>query len=153
MRRSMFETLMGAVVLAVAAIFLGFAYSSAGFRDNAGYPLSASFGRIGSVKIGSDVRVSGIDVGTVTALGLDPETYLATVSMTIDETYRFPDDTTAVIATEGMLGGNYVELVPGASPDMIASGGSIEFTQNSVDIVDLLGRFMFSADKAGERPQ
>lgn len=145
MRRNMIETLMGAVVLAVAGLFLVFAYSSADLRASTGYEVTASFNKLGGVKVGSDVRVSGITVGTVTEMALDPQTFRATVTMTIDDAYRFPEDTTAAIGSEGLLGGNFVELVPGGLPDLIEAGGSIEFTQDAVDIVQLLGKFIFSA--------
>lgn len=149
MHRNMIETLMGAVVLAVAAMFLVLAYSAANLRASTGYEITASFNKIGGVKVGSDVRVSGISVGSVTGLGLDPVTFRAVVTMTLDEAYTFTDDTTAAIASEGLLGGNFIDLVPGGSPDMIEPGGNIEYTQDSVDIVQLLGRFIFSVEKSG----
>ncbi len=149
MQRGMIETLMGAVVLGVAALFLVFAYSAANLRASTGYEVTARFNKIGGVKIGSDVRVSGISVGTVTELALDPQSFKAVVTMTLDDSYTFTDDTTASIASEGLLGGNYIELVPGGSPMAIEPGGTIEYTQDSVDIVQLLGRFIFSAEKAG----
>jgi phospholipid/cholesterol/gamma-HCH transport system substrate-binding protein len=71
MQRNMIETLMGAVVLVVAAIFLALAYSAANLRVSSGYEIKAPFNKIGGVKIGSDVRVSGINVGSVTDLSLD----------------------------------------------------------------------------------
>ena len=145
MRRNVIETLMGAVVLAVAGLFLTFAYSSATLRAGTGYEIIADFNKLGGVKVGSDVRISGIAVGTVTKLSLNPQTFRATVTMTIDDAYRFPEDTTAAIGTEGLLGGNFVDLVPGGLPDLIEDGGSIEFTQDAVDIVQLLGKFIFSA--------
>jgi phospholipid/cholesterol/gamma-HCH transport system substrate-binding protein len=149
MKRNMVETLMGAVVLVVAGMFLFLAYSVANLSASTGYDVTARFNRIGGVKVGSDVRVSGISVGSVTDMALDPSTFQAVVTMTLGEEYSFTDDTTAAIASEGLLGGNYIELVPGGSPDIIEPGGSIEYTQDSVDIVQLLGRFIFSAEKAG----
>lgn len=148
MQRSMIETLMGAVVLGVAAMFLVFAYSAANLRASTGYEITASFNKIGGVKIGSDVRVSGISVGSVTGLSLDPTSFKAVVTMTVDDGYTFTDDTSAAIASEGLLGGNYIELVPGGSPDVIEPGGRVEYTQDSVDIVQLLGRFIFSVEKS-----
>jgi phospholipid/cholesterol/gamma-HCH transport system substrate-binding protein len=148
MQRSMIETLMGAVVLGVASMFLVFAYSAANLRASTGYEITASFNKIGGVKIGSDVRVSGISVGSVTSLSLDPGTFKAIVTMTLDDSYSFTEDTTASIASEGLLGGNYIELVPGGSPEVLEPGGRIEYTQDSVDIVQLLGRFIFSVEKS-----
>ncbi|MDA0340144.1 MAG: outer membrane lipid asymmetry maintenance protein MlaD [Proteobacteria bacterium] len=150
MQRNMIETLMGAVVLVAAAMFLVLAYSAANLRASTGYEIKAPFNKIGGVKIGSDVRVSGINVGSVTDLTLDPQTFRAIVTLTLDDAYQFTEDTTASIASEGLLGGNYIELVPGGSPEMIRPGESIEYTQDSVDIVQLLGRFIFSVEKAGD---
>lgn len=149
MRGNMIETLIGAIVLAAAAIFLLFAYSAANLRGGVGYDLTASFNKIGGIKIGSDVRVSGVSVGTVTDLVLDPATFKAEVTITIGEEFSFSDDTTAAVASEGLLGGNYLDLVPGGSPNLLVAGDNIEFTQDSVDIVQLLGRFIFSVEKNG----
>ena len=148
MHRNMIETLMGAVVLAVAAMFLVLAYGAANLGASTGYEITANFNRIGGVKVGSDVRVSGISVGTVTGLALDSASFRAVVTLNVDDSYSFTEDTTAAIASEGLLGGNYIELVPGGSPDMIEPGGNIEFTQDSEDIVQLLGRFIFSVEQA-----
>ncbi len=149
MRRNTIETLMGAVVLAAAALFLAFAYNSADLRAGAGYEVSASFNRVGGVKAGTDVRVGGVSVGTVTGLSLDAETWRSVVAMRIDEAYALPDDTSAAIASESLLGGSYIELAPGGSPDTIEPGGAIEYTQDSVDIVQLLGKFIFAVQDAG----
>jgi phospholipid/cholesterol/gamma-HCH transport system substrate-binding protein len=153
MQRNIIETLMGAVVLVVAAMFIVLAYSVASLRASSGYEITAYFNKIGGVKVGSDIRVSGISIGSVTALELDPASFRAVVTMTVDEGYIFTVDSTAAIASEGLLGGNYIELVPGGSPDTIEPGGNIEYTQDSVDIVQLLGRFIFSVEKAGGEPK
>ncbi len=150
MRHNMIETLIGAVVLAVAVIFLAFAYSSAGFRSAAGYEVTAAFNTVGGIKVGSDVRISGIPVGTVTGLALDPDTFNAMVSMTIDKTYQLPEDSSATVSVEGLLGGNFIELVPGGSPGMIEPGGRIEYTEDSVDIMRMLGSFIFSSADRSE---
>ena len=153
MQRNVIETLMGAVVLIVAAMFIVLAYSVASLRAGTGYEITAYFNKIGGVKVGSDIRVSGISIGSVTALELDPASFRAVVTMTVDEDYIFTVDSTAAIASEGLLGGNYIELAPGGSPDMIEPGGNIEYTQDSVDIIQLLGRFIFSVEKAGSEPR
>lgn len=136
---------MGAVVLGAAALFLFYAYSASGVGKGAGYELAARFNTVGGLKIGSDVRMSGIKVGTVSNQSLDPETYLAMVTLSIDSKVKVPADTTAAIANEGLLGGNFVDLVPGGATETLAPGARIEFTQDAVDFVQLLGRFMFSS--------
>ncbi|GAB4183932.1 MAG: outer membrane lipid asymmetry maintenance protein MlaD [Thalassobaculales bacterium] len=144
MRHNVIETVIGAVVILIAVIFLGFAYQSAGLRTVSGYTLIANFDRADGLKIGTDVKVSGIKVGVVTAQALDPETFQARVTMMVDGAVKLPDDTAAKVASEGLLGGVYVSLIPGGSDKDLAPGGTIRFTQGPVDLADLIGRFIFS---------
>ncbi|MBT5265426.1 MAG: outer membrane lipid asymmetry maintenance protein MlaD [Rhodospirillaceae bacterium] len=150
MRRNMIETMMGAVVVLVAVSFLGFAYSSANIRTTGGYEISANFNKVSGLSVGTDVRMSGIKIGTVVSQTLDKETFLARVTMNIDSDVKLPGDTVASIASEGLLGGTYLELVPGGMPDTLEPGGEIEYTQDPVDIVQLLGKFIFSAKTAAD---
>src|SRR5260221_6682284 len=114
MQRSAFETLVGALVLAVAAVFVWFALGATGVATNrGGYELSAQFDRIDGITVGSDVRVSGIKVGSVTALNLDTKTYLADVRVRLPATLALPDDSIAQITADGLLGARYVNLQPG----------------------------------------
>jgi len=157
MRRNVIETVMGAVVLVAAGMFLYFAYSGSRVRTVGGYELIARFERVDGIAAGSDVRISGIKVGTVTDNSLDPKTYLAVVKMSIRPTIQLPTDTAAEIATEGLLGGRYLSLVPGADDEMMKPGSVIKFTQSPVDIATLLGKFVFSAadsaSKKSEQPK
>lgn len=154
MKKNQVETVMGAVVLAIAAIFLVFAYSTADIRSVQGYPIVMRFDRIDGLRLGSDVRMSGIKIGSVTAQNLDPKTYLAVVVASIDPSVKLPDDSSAAISSDGLLGEKYLALVPGASDKMLPPGGEVEHTQGSVDLIGLVGRLMFSQtggqDKAGQ---
>lgn len=145
MHRNMIEAVLGAVVLAAAAMFLWFAYSMAGIKTDGGYNVSARFDKVGGLKAGSDVRLSGIKIGTVSSLELDPKTYQANVTLTLRRDLQLPTDTVAEISSEGLLGGNYLSLVPGSEETMIAADGMIKYTQSPVDLVQLLGRFIFSS--------
>ena len=149
MRRNLIETGMGMVVLVVAGVFLVLAYNSTNFSKDTGYLISAEFNKIGSIKVGSDVRVSGVPVGRVVELFLDPKSFMAQITIDIDAKYRFPLDTVAVIESEGLLGGHFVALIPGGGEEGLVSGDVLEFTQDAVDISQMLGKFMFSsgADK------
>jgi phospholipid/cholesterol/gamma-HCH transport system substrate-binding protein len=149
MRRNLIETGMGMVVLVVAGVFLVLAYNATNFNKDTGYLISAEFNRIGSIKVGSDVRVSGVPVGRVVKLFLDPKSFMAQITIDIDAKYSFPLDTVAVIESEGLLGGNFVALIPGGDEEGLVSGDVLEFTQDAVDISQMLGKFMFSsgADK------
>ena len=151
MSGNLVETLIGAVVLVVAALFLTFAYSHTDAGAVSGYPLVAKFNRVDGLTVGSDVKMSGIKIGTVTSQALDPKTYQAVVHMNIASQYEIPDDSTARVATESLLGGNYLELQPGGSPDMLVSGDQIEYTQGSVDLMGLLGQAIFSTGSSGSK--
>ncbi len=151
MQRNVIETLVGGLVLLIAIGFGYFAYSvtSVGGRD--GYTLSARFDRVDGLSVGSDVRVSGVKVGVVTDLRLDPKTYLATLTFEIGNGVKVPADSVAQIASEGLLGGNFLNIVPGSADETLPSGGTIRFTQAPVNFMDMLGRFIFStAEQQGK---
>ncbi len=141
---------MGAVVLIVAAVFLVFAYNTSQVRAVSGYSLNADFQRIDGINAGSDVRVSGIKIGSIVSETLDPKTYLANVTMSIDPQIKLPDDTVAEIISAGLLGDKYVSLVPGGSDKMIPPGGTIKYTQASVSLENLIGQSIFSPP--GKKP-
>lgn len=149
MNRNIIETVMGAVVLLVAAGFVAFAFSSSGMQTGGGYAVNASFDDATGISPGADVRMSGVKVGTVTSQSLDPKTFSANVTLSIDESIELPMDTSARIVPEGLLGGNYVELQPGGSMENIQPGGSIDYTQGAINVIDLLGRFIFGGTDGG----
>ena len=151
MHRSVVETIIGAVVLAVAGLFLYFTYST-GYQKVDGYDVMAKFNRVDGLSLGSDVRLSGITVGRVVATQLDPATYLAVIHLRIDRKVKLPMDTAAKITSDGLLGTNYVALEPGGDEKMIADGGQITATQDPVNIVDLVGRFIFGGPGSGKTP-
>jgi phospholipid/cholesterol/gamma-HCH transport system substrate-binding protein len=151
MHRSVVETIIGAVVLAVAGLFLYFTYST-GYQKVDGYDVMAKFNRVDGLSLGSDVRLSGITVGRVVATQLDPATYLAIIHLHIDRKVKLPVDTAAKITSDGLLGSNYVALEPGGDNKMIADGGQITATQDPVNIVDLVGRFIFGGTGSGKPP-
>ncbi|MDR6770202.1 outer membrane lipid asymmetry maintenance protein MlaD [Azospirillum sp. BE72] len=144
MRRNVIETVLGGVVLAVAAVFLAFAYKSADLRKVQGYDITANFTSITGLQGGADVRISGVKVGTVTGLSLDPTSYQAVVHLSVDNSVKLPKDTAAVIASESLLGGKFLSLEPGGDPDMIKPNGKIEFTQSTPGLEQLLGQVIFS---------
>lgn len=143
MHRNVIETIMGGVVLIIAVTFLIFAYTSSNTGSVSGYLVTAKFNSVNGLGRGSDVRLSGIKVGSVVDTALDPQDYTAVVSLSITDAVKLPTDTSARILSDGLLGGNYLELQPGADEETIAAGGQIPVTQDPVNIVDLLGRFVF----------
>ncbi len=144
--RSLAEVAAGAIVLAVAAIFLGYAvlHSGHGAVTAEGMLLRASFDRIDGLANGADVRIAGVKVGTVTDSRINPESFAAELTIKVDRSLKLPLDTSAEISSEGLLGGKYVSLVPGGSEKLLADGGKITETQGSVSLESLLGRFIFS---------
>jgi phospholipid/cholesterol/gamma-HCH transport system substrate-binding protein len=148
MRGNFIETVMGAVVILVAALFLAFAYKTSQLRAVPGYQVSADFSRVDGIREGSDVRIAGIKIGSVVGEELDPKTFLATVRMSIDPLYKLPNDTVAEIISSGLLGDKYMSLVPGGADKVIPPGGKITYTQSSVSLENLIGQMMFSAPAA-----
>ena len=144
--RSVAEILAGALVLLVAGGFLAYAVTNSGRGgfSGPGLTLSAKFDRIDGLAPGADVRVAGVKVGSVVDQRIDPQTFLAVLTMRIDANLRMPSDSSAEIASEGLLGGRFVSLVPGGSDRILAEGGEITITQSAISLESLLGRFIFS---------
>ena len=149
MQRNVIETVMGGVVLIVAAMFVAIAFRSGIATAPSGYQVIAEFDDASGMGPGSEVRMSGVKIGTVHSQELDPETYFAVVTLNISESVKLPLDTSARIIADGLLGSNFIALEPGGDEEMIPPGGEITFTQGSINVVDLLGRFIFSAAEAG----
>ena len=152
MRRNVIETVMGAVVVLVAIAFVAFAFRSSGLSTGAGYEVSAEFNNVTGIARGTDVRISGVKVGTVVGQELDPRTYQALVKLSINDGVELPMDSSARIVPEGLLGGNYVALEPGAEDDLIKPGGRIQYTQGSVNLLDLALKFFVSPGAEGNSP-
>ena len=153
--RSWAEVATGAVILAVALLFLGYAVlnSGRGTVNGDGVRLTARFDRIDGLSNGADVRIAGVRVGSVTDTRIDPETFSAELTMKVDRNLRLPEDTSAEVTSEGLLGGRYVSLVPGGSDKVLADGGRITQTQGSVSLEALLGRFIFSVTQINSGAQ
>ena len=144
MQHNLVETLVGAFVIGVSAIFLSYGYSVSDMSPKSGYKLIAEFDRIDGLTVGSDVRMSGIKVGTVIDQKLNKQNFYATVTLAINDDIELPDDTSAKITMEGLLGGNYVSLTPGGGFDLLTDGDEISYTQGSVDLIGLVSQAMFS---------
>ncbi|MEX0280398.1 MAG: outer membrane lipid asymmetry maintenance protein MlaD [Arenibacterium sp.] len=142
------EILVGGAVLAAAIAFGVYATQSTGFGETGGnYELSASFRSLEGIAVGSDVRLAGVKVGTVTSVNLNPETYRADTNISVQDGIEIPDDSAIIISSEGLLGGNFVEIMPGGSPFYFAAGDEIEDTQGAVSLISLLVRFVAGGDE------
>jgi phospholipid/cholesterol/gamma-HCH transport system substrate-binding protein len=154
MSRNPVETILGGVVLLVAAVFLAFAYSTADVKKVKGYEITASFVKIGGLPTGADVRINGIKVGTVTEQNLDPQTFNAVLKVSIANNVRLPADTQATIGADGLLGDKYLKLEPGRAKTFIEPGQALTKTRDPKALEELVGEIIFLAtedpSKAGK---
>jgi phospholipid/cholesterol/gamma-HCH transport system substrate-binding protein len=145
--RNVVETIVGALVLVVAGLFVFYAFAKSDRTGPAGYEVIARFGRIDGLKRGSDVTLSGVKVGTVTGFDLDRKSYQAVVHLALSSSVQLPTDTNAKIVSESLLGSMVVVLEPGADKKLIAPGGELEHTQDSIPLTELIAKFVFGGSK------
>ncbi|MEZ5779988.1 MAG: outer membrane lipid asymmetry maintenance protein MlaD [Paracoccaceae bacterium] len=151
MAENVTEVLTGAGVLAAALGFLVYAGGGDGLTARAdSYELNASFRSVEGVTIGTDVRMAGVKIGSVTALKLNPQTFFADAVFTVQNGVVVPEDSTAVIASEGLLGGSFLEILPGGSPSDLAPGAEIEDTQGAVSVIALMMKFVGGSGDEGD---
>ena len=146
MSRNWIESIVGAAVLAVAVWFLVFSYQTGGKGSGGGngYELVAKFTSVAGVSQGADVRISGIKVGQVTGMVLNPATYLAEVRLRMAPGTQVPADSAVAVKSESLLGGKYLAITPGADDAMLNDGGELLYTQPAVVLEDLIGQAIFS---------
>ena len=149
MSRNAVETVMGALVLVVAALFLFFAYTTSQVSSVHGYQVNAKFSNAGGLKNGGDVRISGIKVGSITSETLDPKTFQAIVQMSIDPSIKLSVDSVAQITSSGLLGDNFISIEPGNEDDLIPAGGTITHTQAQMSLENLIGQVIYSQAQGG----
>jgi phospholipid/cholesterol/gamma-HCH transport system substrate-binding protein len=136
------ETILGAIVALAAIGFFAFASTQSGRGETrGGYELTARFQRVDGIAVGSDVRMSGVKVGAVRAMGLDPETYMAKLTFTIDPSVQVLDQSTARVQSNGLLGDAYVSIEP-AGLDPLQPGAEIVNTQGAIDLITVLASAM-----------
>lgn len=143
MKRSIIETALGALVLFIAGTFLIFSYKTADVEKVSGYKIFANFSGVGGLNPGDKVVISGVKIGSVLKIELN-ENYLARVTLGVENHIQLPLDTAAVISSESLLGGRYMELIPGAEEDFLEEGDNIDLTQPPQNLEQLLGKFIFS---------
>lgn len=149
MKRSTIETVLGAVVLLSAAVFLVFSYQTADVGpSSSGYEVTATFSNIGSLNVGGPVQMAGVRIGQITDISLT-DFFEAEVTMAIDDDIEIPEDSAAIIASESLLGGNSISIQPGGALGTLGDGDALTHTQPHVSLVELLGKFIYSAGGAG----
>ena len=137
------EIVTGGLVLAVAVGFVIYAGQATGFsRSPDSYPLKASFRSVEGVALGSDVRLAGVKIGSITAMDLNPATFFADATISVKQGILLPEDSAILISSEGLLGGNFIEILPGGSPVNLEPGAEIEDTQGAVSLISLLLKFV-----------
>src|ERR1044071_5738454 len=147
------ESLIGAAVVAVAAAFLTFSYYRTGGGSLAGYEVNAKVAKVDGLAVGTDVRLAGIKVGTVSDLTLDPQTYLVTVHMNIRNDVKLPLDSSVLVTQAGFLGGQYLSITPGGEDKMMVAGSYFENAQGSIDVMSLVGRFASGDSLSNQAPK
>ncbi len=150
MRHNLIETIMGGVVLLIAGFFLVFAYSSSGYKQRDGHDYFAQFDRVDGLTQGADVKISGVKVGVVRSLTIDPKTFLAKVEFSVTQDVKLPVDSSAEIVSDGLMGGKYIALVPGGDDQDLKPGEQIKHTQSSVSLEGMIGQLIFS-NKGGAK--
>lgn len=146
MKQRIFETLVGFLVVSLAIYASVYAYNisrmSSSSKDM--YILEAKFQNIDGLSVGSDVKISGIKIGTVDKINLDTDSYSAIVNILISNDVQIPLDSRAAISTSGLIGGKYLSITPGASEENLKHNEKIKFTQSALNIEDLIGKLMYS---------
>lgn len=147
MASSAAETLIGAAVLAVAGGFLVYAANTADVSvGGTNYALMAEFRKAEGLSVGSDVQISGVKIGSITGIQLNPDNFRAAVDVSIRDGVRIPEDSIAKIVSEGLLGGNFITIDPGNSDFMLEPGAAFEHTQGSINLIDLVLKFGQGSD-------
>jgi phospholipid/cholesterol/gamma-HCH transport system substrate-binding protein len=147
------ETLIGAGVVAVALVFAALAYYRTGAGHISGYEINAKLPKADGLAVGTDVRLAGIKIGTVSDLTLDPKTYLVTVHMNVRDDIKLPVDSSVLVTQAGFLGGQYLSITPGGEDKMMTAGAYFENAQGSIDVMGLVGRFATGGSTTNQPPQ
>ncbi len=152
-RRGVAELLAGALVLAVTVGFVAYAAVNTGRGATGGTGLTAKFENIGTLTAGSDVRIGGVKVGSVTGTTIDAATFQAIVAFSVQSAIKLPTDSSATIATGGLLGGAYLSISPGGADATLRDGQLITITQSATNLEDLLGKFIFNVGNLADATQ
>ena len=147
MRSNTFETFIGAIVIILAVSFLFYSFSITDNNSEGTYQIKATFNRIDGIQIGSDVRLSGIKIGSVAKSSLNQTTYEADLVLVIDDSIYMPDDSSAKITMDGLLGSNYISIEPGGSDIYLTENDYLLYTQGSIDLIGLVGEALFSVEE------
>ena len=143
MKVNFLDAFLGLLVLLTAALFLFYIYISIDTKlfKGDGFHLHARFDNIDGIVTGSKVKLSGVNIGTVKSISLEPESFYAYITMNFDKEFNFPDDTEASVQLEGLLGGSYISILPGGSDVILLNNQEILYTQGSKSLLNLMLKF------------
>ena len=145
-----FEFIVGTIVLVCAIVFLYSSTKSAKIETTSGYQLTAKFDNASGIDSGSDVTISGVKVGTVKNYSLDLSDYRAVIKFSVEENIKLPIDSSVKVTSSGLLGSKYLEISPGSDEEFLIDDQEILFTQSSISLEELLGKFLFSPETKKE---
>jgi phospholipid/cholesterol/gamma-HCH transport system substrate-binding protein len=147
MHRNIVETITGAFVILAALWFVVFFINktNAVSITQGSHTINAKFDDIDTVAIGAPVKIGGVKIGVVSSIQLDPKTYMAMLSFAINQNITLPVDSSAKIASSGLLGDKYVTITPGADEVLIPSGGEIKYTESAVNLENLIGKVIYNS--------
>ena len=151
MQKNTLETLLGAIILAVSLYFIFFLQQATQLSSGDTYTVYAKFNRVDGLGIGSKIKLGGIQIGSVADQEIDPLTFMAKISMRIQSNIQLPMDSSARVIADGLLGDAFIDIQPGGADGNIPQEGYINYTQDAVNLVDLLGRFVFSVTENGKQ--
>ena len=143
MKINFLDAFLGFTVLFITGLFLFYVYITLDtklFKSDE-FRLHARFENIDGIVTGSKVKLSGVNIGTVKSISLEPESYYAFITMNFDKKFSFPDDTEASVQLEGLLGGSYISILPGGSDVMLLNNQEILYTQGSTSLLNLMLKF------------
>jgi phospholipid/cholesterol/gamma-HCH transport system substrate-binding protein len=147
MKNNLFEVVVGTFVLGCAIYFFFFSFNQSNISTSKTYQVMAKFDNIDGVSVGSDIKISGVKIGTVASEVIDPETYRAILKLNINQEITLPKDSSAKVLSSGLLGGKYIGIEVGAEEEMLQNGDQIQFTQSGINFEELLGKFIFGSSK------
>jgi phospholipid/cholesterol/gamma-HCH transport system substrate-binding protein len=145
-----FDFLVGTFVL-IVAISVIFLSTKSTKINNIGYVVSAKFENADGINSGSDIKISGVKIGSVNDMQIDNETFQAVLKLNIYDYIKLPIDSSAKIVSEGLLGSKYIAITPGGSEQILANNQEINFTQSSVNFEELLGKFIFNGKQTNDK--
>jgi len=152
-RQAVRELVVGIFVLVGlgAVAYLSFQLGGASYAGPGGLTVYAMFDEVGGLSPRAPVVIGGVKVGQVVRIGLDPQDYRAKVTMDLDRTLKLPEDSSASVVTQGVLGDKLVAIEPGGAEELIPDGGTIEHTQSAVILERLIGKLVTSFGGGAEK--